>query len=191
MKTRTNLIRNTHSTQSGSARLHPLIWFAGVSVTLASAVAVAAIMGWIPSASSSGADVAARNVTTAKYTPPAVTPRAPAATRSCNQCGTVESVNTVRVRGEASGAGAVIGGVLGGVLGHQVGSGRGNDAATVVGAVGGAVAGNNIEKNRNSQTRTEARVRIDDGTYRTLVVAATSVQTGDRVRVEGTSLIRI
>lgn len=64
----------------------------------------------------------------------------------CNECGTVTDVKTVKIDGNASGAGAVAGGVLGGVLGHQVGGGAGKDLATIGGVVGGAYAGHQVEK---------------------------------------------
>ena len=78
----------------------------------------------------------------------------------CKECGTVVELKTVKLEGQASGAGAVAGGVVGGVLGHQVGSGRGKDAATVVGAVGGAYAGHQIEKKSNEKMQYKVMVKM-------------------------------
>ena len=83
------------------------------------------------------------------------------ATRSlaaCVDCGSVFDVRTVTVKGDSSGAGAVLGGIAGGVLGHQVGSGRGNDVATAAGAIGGGVIGNRID-NRDEAPSGDARCR--------------------------------
>lgn len=113
--------------------------------------------------------------------PPPLTPPAPP---PCRDCGTVESVRAITVKGEGTGLGAVAGGIIGGVLGHQVGSGRGNDLATVAGAVGGAVAGHQIEKQQRRTTRHEILVRMDDGSLRTFTSETQpSWHAGDRVRI--------
>ena len=76
------------------------------------------------------------------------------------------------------------------MLGHQVGSGRGNTAATVVGALGGALAGNEIEKNRNTTSHWEVRVRLEDGTNRTVRFdQQPSWRSGDRVRIENGRIV--
>src|SRR4051812_33334965 len=85
----------------------------------------------------------------------------------CRDCGTVISSKTVEHTERASGLGAGAGAVVGGLLGNQVGSGNGRTLATVAGAVGGAYAGNSIERNRNTKTVTETRVRMSDGSIRT------------------------
>ncbi|MGA0612141.1 glycine zipper 2TM domain-containing protein [Caldimonas sp. KR1-144] len=105
----------------------------------------------------------------------------------CAVCGTVESVQAVKQKGEGTGVGAVGGAVVGGVVGHQMGGGRGKDALTVLGAVGGAVAGHEIEKNVRAETVYTVKVRMDDGTLRTLT-RKEPVSVGSRVRVEGNSL---
>ncbi len=107
---------------------------------------------------------------------------APAAV--CHDCGVVESVQAVTRKGEASGVGAVAGGVLGAVVGNQVGKGNGRKAMTVLGAVGGGVAGNEIEKRSKSTTVHVVKVRMDDGSLRTVEQAA-AARTGERVIVEG------
>ena len=109
----------------------------------------------------------------------------------CNECGTVTDVKTVKIEGNASGAGAVAGGVLGGVLGHQVGGGTGKDLATIGGVVGGAYAGHQVEK--KSKARTEYRVIVEmvDGSSKTFPYPSqTSYKVGDRVKVKNGKLTR-
>ena len=105
--------------------------------------------------------------------------------------GRVVAIDAVRGSGGSTGAGAVIGGVLGGVLGHQVGSGRGNDVATVAGVVGGAVVGNEVEKRRNADEQYRVTVQLRDGREASFVQdSAGGLRVGDRVRVDGSRLIR-
>ncbi len=110
-----------------------------------------------------------------------------AAAPVCHDCGVIESVQAVTRKGEASGAGAVAGGVLGAVVGNQIGKGNGRTAMTVLGAVGGGVAGNEIEKRSKSTTVHVVKVRMDDGSLRTVEQSA-SARIGDRVVVEGNKL---
>ncbi len=122
----------------------------------------------------------------------AVVPTAPRAAvkpvgATCAQCGVVESVQTVKLKGEASGVGAVAGGVLGGVVGNQFGKGNGRTAMTVLGAVGGGVAGHEVEKNVKARTVFSVKLRMDDGTTRTLQQAEAPA-VGARVQVEGSTL---
>lgn len=105
----------------------------------------------------------------------------------CSNCGTVESTTAVQREGAGTGLGAVAGGVLGAVVGNQVGGGNGRTAATVLGALGGGWAGNTVEKKMKKETLYQVRVRMEDGTRRTLEVA-TPVSAGSRVTVEGGSL---
>ncbi|WP_428421408.1 glycine zipper 2TM domain-containing protein [Methylibium sp.] len=105
----------------------------------------------------------------------------------CAQCGVVESVQSVKVKGEAHGVGAVAGGVLGGVVGNQFGKGNGRAAMTVLGAVGGGFAGHEIEKNVKAKTVYNVRVRMDDGSVRTLQQSQ-APGIGARVKVEGSTL---
>jgi outer membrane lipoprotein SlyB len=114
----------------------------------------------------------------------------------CADCGTVEAVTPVQRQGEVNGVavgnttiglGTVAGGVVGGLLGNQVGGGSGKTAMTVLGAAGGAFAGNQIEKNMKKVTVYQVRVRMNDGTTRTVEVSS-SVPVGSRVIVEGNNL---
>jgi outer membrane lipoprotein SlyB len=102
--------------------------------------------------------------------PPLGTPYPPQAARTappppppCYDCGTIENVRAVTVKGQGSGIGVVAGGLLGGILGHQVGGGTGRDLATVAGAVAGGYGGNEIEKSQRGTTQYEVVVRLQDG----------------------------
>lgn len=115
---------------------------------------------------------------------------------SCATCGTVESavaverqgkVNGVAVGNTTIGIGTVAGGVLGGVLGNQVGGGNGKTAMTVLGAAGGAYAGNTVEKNMKKVTVYQMRVRMNNGSVRT-IEQASPVAAGSSVVVQGNSL---
>jgi len=171
---------------------HTLFWIAGIAVTVFSAAGIAAIMGWIPTSTSSPTEsiaVAKQPAAQAKpvaraHTTPVQVAGNVSASAKCAECGVVELVREIETKGEGSGVGAVGGAVVGGVLGHQVGSGRGQDAATVVGAVGGAVAGHQIEKYAKSTKSYEITVRFEDGSSRVIHEAsAPSWRTGDRVKV--------
>ena len=109
----------------------------------------------------------------------------------CKECGTVTSVKSVKIEGQASGGGAVIGGIAGGVLGHQIGSGRGNTAATVAGAAGGAYVGHQVEKNKNARTEQHVTVKLNNGKTRTFKFAEpTSYRAGDKIKVVDDKLVR-
>jgi outer membrane lipoprotein SlyB len=105
----------------------------------------------------------------------------------CHDCGMVEGLREVRVQGQGTGLGAGAGGLLGGVVGHQLGGGNGKAAMTVLGAVGGGLAGNEVEKRARAETAYAVRVRMDDGSLRTLTLAQPPAP-GARVSIEGKSL---
>ena len=128
----------------------------------------------------------------AQASPKSQAPRADA----CATCGTVESavaverqgkVNGVAVGNTTIGIGTVAGGVLGGVLGNQVGGGNGRTAMTVLGAAGGAYAGNTVEKNMKKVTLYQMRVRMKNGSVRT-IEQSSPVAAGSSVVVQGNSL---
>jgi outer membrane lipoprotein SlyB len=127
--------------------------------------------------------VAPSRTSSGRSTPMEVQPVA----NACTNCGVIESVRSFQRKGEGSGVGAVAGGVIGGALGNQVGKGSGRAAMTVLGAVGGGMAGHEIEKRTKSETLYEVRVRMDDGSLRT-VTQKTQPTPGSRVVVEGESL---
>jgi outer membrane lipoprotein SlyB len=118
----------------------------------------------------------------------AAQPVAKPAPVACNSCGVVDSVVAVQRKGEGSGAGAVVGGVLGGVVGNQMGGGSGKTAMTVLGAIGGGVAGNEVEKRAKAETVYQVRVRMDDGSKRTVTLGSAAFKSGDRVAVDGDNL---
>ena len=108
----------------------------------------------------------------------------------CSNCGVVESVNLVEVKGEGSYLGMIGGGVVGALIGSQVGHGTSRTVAQVAGAAGGAWAGNEIEKKVKSSKHYEVVVRLENGGSQTVsYTAQPSLSVGTRVRVENGSLI--
>lgn len=179
-------------TQVNKSR-NPLMWVAGIAITIFSAVGVAAIMGWIPTSTGSPSEkmavgeqatAPAKPAAARAYAAPAQVANNAPARASCAECGVIESIQELEARGEGSGLGAVGGAVVGGVLGHQVGGGTGKKIATVAGAVGGAIAGNEIEKRVKSDKSYEITVRFEDGSSRVVSEAsAPAWRIGDRVKV--------
>jgi len=105
----------------------------------------------------------------------------------CNVCGTVQSVQEVKEKGEGSGIGAIGGAVVGGLLGNQVGGGNGKKVMTVVGAVGGGLAGHEAEKHVRATTAYDVQVRMEDGSVRTFR-RTEALNPGTRVTVDGNNL---
>ncbi len=194
------------ATRPVSPLLYPTLLIAGISVIVASLLGIAAMTGLLPTAQSQPAMAVA--VPVPAENPAAGAPRAKpgktpvtqaaaprnavtktgAAPARCAECGVVESVRTIEVKGEGSGVGAVAGGVVGGILGNQVGGGRGRTAMTVVGAGAGAYAGHELEKNMKRGVNYEIRVRMDDRSTRTFHSAQPDVGVGQRVTVKGGQL---
>lgn len=202
--------------QATPTRLHPLLTVAAVSVTVLSAVGVAALTGMIPTSSSTPtqaqlaerAEPAAPAPAAAQDAPrpkapvkkrPA--PRAPQEPiyREAGQApiaqapgvlAVVESVREVRDPGEAKGVGAIAGGVTGLILGKKLGKDK--DLVTILGAAGGAIAGHQIERQARATQRWETAVRLDDGSQRTI---SSEVQpawrAGDRVRLVDDKLLPV
>jgi outer membrane lipoprotein SlyB len=113
----------------------------------------------------------------------------PVAPRACIGCGTVSAIDTLKVKGDGSGAGAVMGAVIGGVIGHQFGGGRGQDVATAAGVIGGAVAGHQIERSVRGDEYYRVTVAMEGGGTRTVDVAMLNgLSVGARVRVVGQDL---
>jgi outer membrane lipoprotein SlyB len=105
----------------------------------------------------------------------------------CASCGTVEAVTPITRNGQGSGVGAVAGGVLGGVVGNQVGNGSGRAVATVIGAIGGGVAGNAIEKNMKKTTVYNVRIRMNDGTSRSIEQSSAPL-VGSKITLDGNTM---
>ena len=115
------------------------------------------------------------------------------AVHSCANCGVIESVNEVEVKGGSSNAlGTIAGGVIGGAIGNQVGGGSGRDLATIAGAIGGAYAGNRVQNNRNKSTEYQVVVRLENGSTQTFNYADDpAIKVGARVKVENNALVRL
>ena len=107
----------------------------------------------------------------------------------CHNCGTVEAVNLVEVRGDGNYLGTIGGGVVGALIGSQVGNGNGRTAAQVAGALGGAYVGNHIEGNARTAHHFEVLVRLQNGGAQTLSFANDpGYHVGDKVRLNNGAL---
>ena len=188
------------------SRTHPILLAAGVSVLLVSLLGAAALTGMLPIANTKPGEAAVvaqgssgqppggqpsdgRAATTAPATP---APRRSWFAAPCPNCGVVDSIQEVAVKGETSGLGAVAGGVAGGLLGNQFGRGGTRAVLTVGGAAGGAFAGNAIEGQVKKHTVWRVTVRLEDGTVRTLSQSSPPpFAVGERIRVvNGSSIER-
>lgn len=110
--------------------------------------------------------------------------------RICANCGTVEAINPIQVKGDGSYIGLIGGGIAGAVLGSQIGDGRGRTAAQVLGAAGGALAGREIERNVKKTTHYEVVTRLESGGTQSVSYATPPpFKTGDRVKIEGNVLV--
>lgn len=166
-------------------RTNPLVASAAVSVMVLSLIGIGAITGLIPSAMSQKQGDAPAPSQGQGQGGNAHRPD------RCANCGTIEAIRTVELRGESSGLGAVTGGLTGGVLGNQMGRGHGNTAMTFIGIAGGALAGNEIEKNMKKHYAYRVTVRMDDGSFRTLSQSSPpAFSVGDKVRVIDGTLVR-
>ncbi len=112
------------------------------------------------------------------------------AARLCVNCGVVEAINLVEVKGTGSYLGMIAGGVAGALLGSQVGQGRGTTVAEVAGAAGGAYAGNEIEKRMKTTKHYEVVVRLENGGSQTVSYETQpGFAVGAKVKVENGSLV--
>lgn len=150
-----------------SSRIHPLVATAAISVTLVSALGIAAITGVLPKsfgyASDTSREVSAENMPSAKDEQRAMASEAStlkhansahAATKtghvskddSPNQAATAQAQPAQKAAEKNSAVGIGVGALIGGVLGNQIGSGDGKTLATIAGAVGGGYIGNEVAK---------------------------------------------
>jgi outer membrane lipoprotein SlyB len=124
-------------------------------------------------------------VSTADLGKPLQSPYAPEplhVTRTCYNCGTVEAINLVEVKGEGGYVGAIGGGLVGAILGNQVGQGNGRTAAQVAGALGGAYAGRALEAQSKNSSHYEVVVRLQTGNAQAVSFAtAPALKVGDKV----------
>jgi uncharacterized protein YcfJ len=172
--------RSMEKSRIEKSRLHPLVAGAAAAVIVASAVAVAAIGGYLPGSKAEQGAVAEK-ATVQKPSAAAAKPARRVAA-ACSDCGVVLGVEEKTVMGHGTGVGAVAGGVAGAVIGHEMGDG--SRAGTAVGAVVGGIAGHQIERGARSTKRYETSVRMHDGSVK---VAKADTQptwrAGDKVRV--------
>jgi outer membrane lipoprotein SlyB len=196
-------------------RTHPIFIAAGAAVLLFSLLGAAALTGILPIGNTKPAEpgVIAQSAVAPGGAAPAqpeapprratsaqagtAAPAKPAPKRGifsapCPNCGVIDAIQPVEVKGKTSGLGAVAGGVAGGLLGNQIGSGGTRTVLTVGGAAGGAFAGDAIEGHMKKHTSWQVTVRLEDGSVRTLSQSTQPpFAVGDRVRiVNGTSLER-
>jgi outer membrane lipoprotein SlyB len=112
---------------------------------------------------------------------------AAAAPAACATCGVIDGYSAVQVKGQNNGVGAVAGGLGGALVGSKIAGRNNHTLGGVIGAVGGGLLGNAIESHERTTTAYDVRVRMADGTIRT--VRQASVPTvGQRVNVEGNVL---
>jgi outer membrane lipoprotein SlyB len=198
----------------GIKKLHPLVATASVAVIVLAGVGVAAFTGILPGSrgasepSTAAAPAAApapeakapeakapeakparkavRHAAAPKRAEPAKPTKVAEAKPACANCGVVEGVREVEVKGKGTGLGAVAGGVAGALVGHQLGGGRGKTLMSVVGAVGGAVAGNEVEKQARATKQWVVTVRLEDGsTHEVTLAQQPPLHPGDHVRLAG------
>lgn len=149
----------------------PIVKIAAVAVIIFSAVGVGMMTGIIPGAGSKNA--------------------AQEAAKECLNCGVIESIKLVELKGEGTGVGAVTGGVVGAVVGSQIGQGQGKTVAEVAGAAGGAYAGHEIEKSLKKSTYFRVTVRMNNGSVRTITQKTDpGFKTGDSVKIENGTLVK-
>lgn len=116
-------------------------------------------------------------------------PRARQTARRCVNCGVVEAINVVEVKGEGSYLGKIAGGVAGILIGSQIGDGSTTTVAQVAGAAGGAYVGNEIEKRAKTTKHYEVVVRLENGGTQTITYAAQPpFAVGAKVKVDGSAL---
>ena len=121
---------------------------------------------------------------------PAPVPSPRRAASACANCGVVEAVNVVEVKGEGTYLGKIGGGVVGGLLGSQIGHGKTTTLAEIAGAVGGALAGNEAEKYLKKTKHYDVAVRLQGGGAQTVTYATQpAFRVGDRVRIENGVLV--
>jgi len=114
-------------------------------------------------------------------------PQQVAAAPVCTSCGVIDGYSAVQVKGQNNGIGAVAGGLGGALIGSKIG-GRGNHTlGGAIGAVGGGLLGNAVESHERTSTAYDVRVRMADGTVRT-VRQSTAPTVGQRVNIEGNTL---
>ena len=175
-------------------KTHPILLAAGVAVLLFSLLGAAALTGVLPIGNTKPAEpaaVAQAGPVVAPVPPAKPAPRRGIFSAPCPNCGVIDAIQPVEVKGKTSGLGAVAGGVAGGLLGNQLGRGTTRSVLTVGGAAGGAFAGDAIEGQMKKHTSWRVTVRLEDGSVRTLSQETQPpFAVGDHVRINGSSIER-
>ena len=114
-------------------------------------------------------------------------PQQVAAVPACTTCGVIDGYSAVQVKGQNNGVGAVAGGVGGALIGSKIAGRNNHTLGGVIGAVGGGLLGNAIESHERTATAYDVRVRMSDGSIRT-VRQASVPNVGQRVNIEGNTL---
>ena len=114
-------------------------------------------------------------------------PQQVATASACATCGVIDGYSAVKIQGQNNGVGAVAGGLGGALVGSQIAGRHNHTLGGVVGAIGGGLLGNAIESHQRTITEYDVRVRMADGSIRT-VRQSTVPNVGQRVSVEGHTL---
>ncbi|WP_257275978.1 MULTISPECIES: glycine zipper 2TM domain-containing protein [unclassified Endozoicomonas] len=100
--------------------------------------------------------------------------------------GTVAESRLVKLEGTQGEVGTVAGAAVGGIAASSIGGQRESAIAAVAGAVAGGVLGNMAEKKITSKQGVELTVRLDDGSYVSVVQQvdpAVNFAAGDKVKI--------
>jgi outer membrane lipoprotein SlyB len=114
-------------------------------------------------------------------------PERVAAAPVCTTCGVIDGYSAVQVKGQNNGVGAVAGGLGGALVGSKIAGRSNHTLGGVIGAVGGGLLGNAIETHQRTTTVYDVRVRMTDGSVRT-VRQASIPNVGQHVSVDGNTL---
>ncbi len=110
-----------------------------------------------------------------------------AAASVCSTCGVIDGYSAVQVQGQNNGIGAVAGGLGGALVGSKIAGRNEHTLGGVIGAVGGGLLGNAIETHERAATAYDVRVRMADGSIRT-VRQSTVPSVGQHVNIDGDTL---
>ncbi len=156
------------------ARIGPLIAGTAVSLSVLGLIAIGAVTGVLPSA-----------LWQKRGESPPVSGFVfnPSPAGGCAICGTVESIRSLEVRGDATESAVV--------TERQPGRSENNAVMTILGPGGGASVGSEIEMNVTKRQVFRVTVRMDDGSFRTVSLSnAPGFTIGDKVRVVQGRLVR-
>src|SRR5262245_43471260 len=124
----------TTDTQAlSTARSHSVRPYGVWIVAGALAVAGLALAGVVSYQAASGSESdAQQTAVTSKSKAGTSSSKSNTAQATCANCGVIDSVQAVKLKGEGTGLGAVVGGVTGAAVGNQMGKGNGRTAMTVI-----------------------------------------------------------